>query len=311
VSAGTAGGARTGPTGRAPGGSTGPATGGVRLRPLPARVGRYGTTGAGGSAAAGASPLTTTEDYAADQERHNEAKTLDFLLPLVEAAGARSVLDVGCGVGTSVATLLERGYDAFGADLAALVPFWERLGRPAERFVIVDAERLVLPFDDGALDFAFSIGAIEHVGTSDGHARRRPDCHALRTQWVREIWRTLRPGGTLLLGGPNRGFPVDVAHGLDADAAGWERRLSRWAGASVHRTLGDYFLWSYSDLRRYLAGLDCTIEALPVRGLLGFSRVPAPLRPLVRLYAERLPGPLRATGFNPWMLALVRKPAAR
>jgi SAM-dependent methyltransferase len=276
----------------------------LRLRPFISRVGGYGAT-----CAAADSPPTTTEDYAADQERENIGKTLDFLLPIVEAAGARTVLDVGCGVGTSVTTLVERGYDAYGVDLGALVPFWSRLGRPPERFVVVDAEHLALPFDDGSLDLAYSIGAIEHVGTADGHARRRPDYHDLRTQWVREVWRTLRPGGTLLLGGPNRGFPVDVAHGLDADASGWERLLSRLCGASVHGTLGDYFLWSYSDLRRYLKGLDCHVEPLGLRGLLGFSRVPAPMRPFVRFYAERLPRALRGTGFNPWMLALVRKPA--
>jgi SAM-dependent methyltransferase len=279
---------------------------GPQLRPFASRIGGYGATCARAALAA----PTTTEDYAADQELHNASKTLDFLLPLIRAEGARSVLDVGCGTGTSVATLVERGFDAYGVDLGPLTAFWQRLHRPAERFFVVDTERLELPFEDGSLDLAFSIGAIEHVGTSDGHSRRRPDYHALRRQWVHEVWRTLRPGGTLLLGGPNRGFPVDVAHGLDAETAAWERALSRLVGASVHRTLGDYFLWSYSDLRRYLTGLDYSLQPLGVRGLLGCSRVPTLVRPLVKLYAERLPRPLRGTGFNPWMLALVRKPAS-
>lgn len=142
---------------------------------------------------------------------------------------------------------------------------------------MADPARFALPFADGAIDFTFTLGVIEHVGTTDGHADRRPDWHAVRREWLREIFRVLSIGGRMLIGGPNRGFPIDVAHGLDSRAASWERRLSDLVGHSVHRTWGDYFLWSHDDVRRYLEGLPFTMDARGVDGLLDFGRVPAPL----------------------------------
>ena len=79
-----------------------------------------------------------------------------------------------------------------------------------------------------------TFGAIEHVGTTNGHADRRPDWHAVRQQWLREIFRVLSPGGRMLIGGPNRAFPIDVAHGPDNQAASWERWLARRLGLSAN-----------------------------------------------------------------------------
>ncbi len=105
-------------------------------------------------------PDLTTEEYAAEQLAVNAKKTLDYVAPIVERCAARSVVDIGCGVGTMVATFLERGYDAYGVDVAGLSHRWARLGLPAERFVIVDPMRMELPFADASVDFAFSLGVI-------------------------------------------------------------------------------------------------------------------------------------------------------
>ncbi len=253
------------------------------------------------------SPDTTTDAYAEDQAAVNVRKTLDYVLPYVEREGARRMVDIGCGVGTMVKTLLERGYDAYGTDLLGLERFWSRQELPHDRFFVVDAANTRLPFRDGSLDFALTFGVIEHVGTSDGHADRLPDYHAIRRAWVLEAMRTLRVGGCLLIGGPNRNFPVDVAHGLDSRASGPERLVSAWVGASVHKTWGASFLWGYADLRKYLAGMPCVIEPQSVANYVGFSRVPGLVRGLVEAYVEHLPKGLLGTGFNPWMMALVRK----
>lgn len=111
----------------------------------------------------------------------------------------------------------------------------------------------------------------------------------------------------MLLAGPNRGFPIDVAHGLDSRAAGWEQWLSRLAGRSVHKTWGDNFLWGYADLPGYLEGLPFQIEARSVDGLLDFSRAPSVLRGLARSYVRLLPRACLGTGLNPWMVALVTR----
>jgi SAM-dependent methyltransferase len=247
--------------------------------------------------------------YAEDQVNENAARTDRYLLPILRRIGARSVLDAGCGVGATVQRLLELGIDAYGFDLLEQAPLWAAAGHSPDRFVVAGPQHLDLPFADGAFDCVCSFGVLEHVGTTDGHATRRPDYHAIRQQWTRELFRVVRPGGHLLLGGPNRGFPVDTAHGLDAAAGRLERWLSRQARVSVHRTWGENFLWSYGDVRRYLAGQPCRVEGISVHGLANYTRVPFPFGSLARAYVRHLPRPLLATGFNPWVMALVRRQA--
>jgi SAM-dependent methyltransferase len=253
------------------------------------------------------SPDVTTEHYGHDQREKNSRITREYLEPLCERTASRVVLDVGCGVGKSVMTLLEDGYDAYGVDLAALTRHWAADACPPDRFFVVPPLELALPFEDESIDLAFSFGVLEHLGTADGGATRRADYHRIRQQWLREVFRVVRPGGYLLMGGPNRNFPFDLSHGLDAGASSSERWLSRIVGASVHRTWGEYFLWGYRDFDRYLEGLQYELTPLSIRGLLQFGRVPKALRPAVRLYVEHLPRPLLGTGFNPWVMALVRR----
>jgi len=256
------------------------------------------------------SPDTTTEEYADGQSAVNIRKTLDYILPYAQRQNAHSVLDIGCGVGTMVKTLLENGYNAYGTDLQGLERYWSRQNLPRDRFFIVDASDTRLPFHDNSIDLAFTLGVIEHVGTSDGHAHRLENYHSIRRAWVREAMRVVKVGGGLLIGGPNRNFPVDVGHGLDSRASSLEKYISRMVGASVHKTWGENFLWGFDDLHTYLSGLPCEIEAQSVTGYIGFSRVPRLLRSLVEGYVDHLPGFLLGTGFNPWMMALVRKTAA-
>ncbi|WP_430009717.1 methyltransferase domain-containing protein, partial [Methylophaga lonarensis] len=171
----------------------------------------------------------------------------------------------------------------------------------------VDPYELQLPFEDNSLDFAFTLGVIEHIGTSDGHADRLPNYREIRKRWLREVFRVLKPGGRMLIGGPNRNFPVDTAHGPDSKASAVERKLSDWAGATVHKVWGENFLWSYKDFPDYLQGLDYELEALSVKNYVYFSRVPKPFRKLTEWYIDYLPKPLLKTGFNPWVMALVTK----
>lgn len=248
-----------------------------------------------------------TAEYAERQRDDNDAKTRLWLHPLLTRIGAHSVLDAGCGVGQMVASLLDLGYDAHGFDLRENVERWVQMGLSADRMVVTDPEHLVLPYADQSFDAAVSFGAIEHIGTTDGNATRRPDYAMLRQQWVTELFRVVRVGGHMLLAGPNKGFPIDTAHDLDAASGGLERALSRALGASVHRAWGDYFLWSYDDLRRYLGALPHEMTPLSVATLLNFSRVPPTVRSAVRAYVAHLPTRLLGTGFNPWMAALVRR----
>lgn len=254
-------------------------------------------------------PNITTDEYAADQEAVNARKTIDYLLPRVRARGARSVLDVGCGVGAMVRTFLDLDYDAYGVDLPQLAPHWARLNLAVDRMFVVSPDAFRLPFTDGSIDFVYTLGVIEHIGTSNGHSDRLHDYQAIRKHWLRELFRVTKPGGSMLIGGPNRGFPIDAAHDLDSRASRAERWLSKMLKTSVHKTWGENFLWSYRDVSRYLEGLDFTIEPQSISNFLAYSRVPSVARGLIRFYVDHLPARALGTGFNPWVMALVNKPA--
>lgn len=250
---------------------------------------------------------TCDEGYVTAQDGFQAAKARAFVLPIVREAAVRTTLDVGCGMGGMAVALEAEGYASYGIDLPGLTRRWAAAGRSAERFYLIDPDAFALPFVDGAIDFAFTFGAIEHVGTTDGHADRRPDWHAVRRQWLREMFRVLAPGGRMLIGGPNRAFPIDVAHGPDSRAAPWERRLAARLGVTVHRPWADNFLWSYPDVHRYLDGLPYALEARRVTGFLDFSRVPAVARGLARAYVRGMPARWLDTGLNPWVMALVTR----
>ena len=253
------------------------------------------------------SPDTTTAEYAEEQTRANTDKVHSYLVPLIKKLKVTAILDVGCGLGTMVKALRDLHYDAYGVDLPALGKYWREQSLPKEHFFVVGPSSMRLPFYENSFDFVYSFGVAEHVGTSDGHAARRPDYHDIRREWLREIYRIVRPGGFLLIGGPNRNFPIDVAHGLDTTAGSIEKILSKMLHASIHRVWSPYFLWGYRDIKQYLFDLPYSLQGLSVHDLLAHGRVPKILRPLTSAYTRHLPKKLLATGFNPWMMALIKK----
>jgi SAM-dependent methyltransferase len=111
--------------------------------------------------------------------------TRPFLVPLREA-GARTVLELGCGTGNDAARLAGEGYSVTGVDLSgeAIAHARARFGAIATFLVADITERL--PFPDAGFDAVMSNVAMHMF--ADGVTR------AL----FAEVERLVRPGGLLL-----------------------------------------------------------------------------------------------------------------
>jgi SAM-dependent methyltransferase len=96
------------------------------------------------------------------------------------------ILDVGCGSGKVIATLIQAGADAHkcvGVDLIPERVQEARIAHPAVQFICANAEHL--EFSDGTFDLALASTVFSSI-------LNRPD------KVAREIVRVLRPGGALL-----------------------------------------------------------------------------------------------------------------
>lgn len=113
------------------------------------------------------------------RRRHTET-----IAQRIDPRGKR-IIDVGCGDGTLVAWLLERGADAVGVDPGPQAIAAARAKAPNGTFIATGGESL--PFPDASFDAAVISNALHHVPVG------------LMDAALREVARVLKPGGTLLV----------------------------------------------------------------------------------------------------------------
>lgn len=107
------------------------------------------------------------------------------LIPELKARGARSVLDLGCGVGRHALHLAAEGFAVEAIDGSPAGIAAARGAAQARGLSLALHQRAIdeLPFADSAFDYVLSWNVIYH-GTLGDAARR-----------LAEIWRVLKPGG--------------------------------------------------------------------------------------------------------------------
>lgn len=108
---------------------------------------------------------------------------------IASSGGVVKVADVGAVPGYITGTLKEAGFDVEGVDInpARTAGIFLEGGVPCHK---VDVEQGQLPFEEGQLDLVLFNEILEHLRINPLHA-------------LRETFRVLRPGGSILLSTPN------------------------------------------------------------------------------------------------------------
>jgi ubiquinone/menaquinone biosynthesis C-methylase UbiE len=95
------------------------------------------------------------------------------------------VLDLGCGLATDIAYLLERGFTVVGIDQSEAALRQARAMYPKLKLVAGDVR--ALPFEPASFDYLLDRGCFHYLPASD------------RPKYAREARRVLHPGGEFLL----------------------------------------------------------------------------------------------------------------
>lgn len=90
------------------------------------------------------------------------------------------VLDLGCGSGKLVNSLVSLGYDAYGCDIDPNSGSYS-LYQVADRLLSISLEPYRLPYEDGSFKIILSTSVLEHAQNKE--------------EMFREIYRLLEPGG--------------------------------------------------------------------------------------------------------------------
>lgn len=112
-----------------------------------------------------------------------KVEVLEALTQGVGRLNALSVLDVGCGSGTTDRFLVDRVGTLCGVDVSEEMLALARENAPSSKFTWYDGEKL--PFQDGTFDVIIAICVLHHVPRSK------------RFKFVSEMNRVARPGGLI------------------------------------------------------------------------------------------------------------------
>ena len=182
--------------------------------------------------------------------------------------GAR-VLDVACGPGHMISMTEQAGYAAFGIDQshAMLGLATTRVRAPK----LAQADATHLPFASGSFDLVNSSGLIEYLSDP--------------VSMMREAWRVVKPGGTVMISSTNRLSPalvlepvVNAVRGLPAARSAVKRVFRGFDEGSVTQRRFHLTFHSPGTLRSLMA--KAGFNSTEIR-FFHFQLVPHPLEHVV------------------------------
>jgi len=98
------------------------------------------------------------------------------------------VLDVGCGVGEFLVCAKEKGWDVWGAEISG---YAAKIAEELSQGTIIRGEFTKVDLPKGYFDAVTMFHTLEH--------------HPSPSTSLRKVWQCLKPGGFLIIGGPNFG----------------------------------------------------------------------------------------------------------
>jgi 2-polyprenyl-3-methyl-5-hydroxy-6-metoxy-1,4-benzoquinol methylase len=180
-------------------------------------------------------------------ENHAHVYISKPLLQLLDHQSNRSILDMGCGNGSLVRFLLERGYDSYGVDASVSGIDIASRAHP-DRFGLVDFSEPVLPeqFKERSFDTILSTEVIEHL--YDPRA------------FIKLCKGILPPGGQIILSTPYHGYLKNL---LISITGKWDKHMNPlWDGGHIK-------LWSGNTLTALLEE-----QGFKVTAFSGCGRIP-------------------------------------
>jgi ubiquinone/menaquinone biosynthesis C-methylase UbiE len=128
------------------------------------------------------------ELQAGKEERGNLQTNLEFLAQTDLLKSSDKILEIGCGIGTVVFELSEKGHNIVGIDISGEAIEYGRNKYGNVRLDTQAAE--TLPYEDESFEVVLSFDLFEHIAEIDKH--------------ISEVRRVLGPGGYYLFQTPNR-----------------------------------------------------------------------------------------------------------
>ena len=125
---------------------------------------------------------------AGKEERGNLQTNLEFLAQTDLIRPKDRILEIGCGIGTVVYELSEKGHDIAGIDISGEAIDYGRKKYSDIHLEVQAAE--TLPYEDESFEVVLSFDLFEHIAAIDKH--------------ISEVRRVLRPGGYYLFQTPNK-----------------------------------------------------------------------------------------------------------